>query len=79
LFVRIATQNSFLPKVNRLFTKKRALKMSPIDALNAEGQESNKECPIVIMKDGKKESFALFFIACLYNSTLNTARSCNFS
>jgi hypothetical protein len=43
LSARIAEQNLFLLKVNKSFTKKRALKMSHKDVLNAEKQENNKE------------------------------------
>jgi hypothetical protein len=54
-FARIATQNLFLPKGNRLSTRKKALKMNPKDARIAEKQESNKEILTVaaMATDGK--------------------------
>jgi hypothetical protein len=54
-FARIATQSLFLLKGNKLSTKKKALKMNPKDARNAEKQENNKEIQTVAaaITDGK--------------------------
>lgn len=43
LRAKIAEQNSFLPKANSSFTKKRDLTTSRKDAQNAEEQENNSK------------------------------------
>ena len=43
LHARIVALNSFSQKANRLSTRKRDLKMSPKDVLNAEEQEKCRE------------------------------------
>jgi len=56
LFARTATPNLFLPKGNRLFIRKKALKMNPRDARNVDVPENSREtaAETTITTDGKK-------------------------
>lgn len=55
MFARIATPNLFLPKGNKLFIRKKDLKMSPRDARNVDVPENNREtaAETTITTDGK--------------------------
>jgi len=73
LFARIATQNSFLPKGNKLFTRKKVLKTNPRGAQIADARRNNKETKIAATMaatettDGKKlrRAWLSFFISIL--------------